>query len=152
MTVSELNNGMVLGGFYNWVGQNDQLIYIGDSWSGDAYLHQFVKENSPDEEWREVWCEVLTRDLHMLERTEKYGNWKSMISAPKDGTAIMLYSRVTNKLWSIEVGYFNVDHECFVQCQLRGGNTEFKITEATHWDDLPNRPHHWDGDEILMEN
>ena len=27
MTVSELNSGMVLGGLYNWVGQNDQLIY-----------------------------------------------------------------------------------------------------------------------------
>lgn len=51
---------------YNW--KHDpitQLVYLGHNWSGNGYWHQFAKVNKPDV----VWCEVLTSDLHMLEKT-----------------------------------------------------------------------------------
>ena len=52
---------MKRGGFYNWKNQPDRLIYLRrfDGW------HQFKKIGDP----REVWCEVLDGDLHMLEET-----------------------------------------------------------------------------------
>lgn len=53
---------MKRGGRYNWKYQPDRLIYLGKrgSW------HQFKKIGDP----REVWCEVLDADLHMLEETK----------------------------------------------------------------------------------
>jgi len=52
---------MKRGAPYNWKGQPDRLIYLRKhgSW------HQFKKIGDP----REVWCEVLDADLHMLEET-----------------------------------------------------------------------------------
>lgn len=52
---------MKRGGRYNWKGQPDRLIYLRrfNGW------HQFKKIGDP----REVWCEVLDSDLHMLEET-----------------------------------------------------------------------------------
>lgn len=53
---------MIVGNRYNWRhAPRDQLIYIGKvgSW------HQFSKVGDP----REVWCEVLDEDLHMIEAT-----------------------------------------------------------------------------------
>jgi hypothetical protein len=49
------------GGRYNWKHQPDQLIYLRrfNGW------HQFKKIGDP----RDVWCEVLDADLHMLEET-----------------------------------------------------------------------------------
>jgi hypothetical protein len=53
---------MKRGGLYNWKGQPERLIYLRrfDGW------HQFKKIDDP----REVWCEVLDADLHMLEETK----------------------------------------------------------------------------------
>jgi hypothetical protein len=53
---------MKRGGRYNWKNQPDRLIYLRKS----GNWHQFKKIGDP----REVWCEVLDGDLHMLEETE----------------------------------------------------------------------------------
>lgn len=49
------------GGRYNWKNQPERLVYLGryGGW------HQFRKIGDP----RDVWCEVLDADLHMLEET-----------------------------------------------------------------------------------
>ena len=52
---------MVRGAPYNWRSQPDRLIYLGKR----GHWHQFKKIGDP----REVWCEVLDGDLHMLEET-----------------------------------------------------------------------------------
>ena len=57
---------MKRGGFYNWKNQPDRLIYLGRNWIGNGWWHQFKKIGDP----REVWCEVLDEDLHMLEETQ----------------------------------------------------------------------------------
>ena len=56
---------MKIGGKYNWKGQPERLIYLGNNWSGNGYWHQFAKVESPGV----VWCEVLGPDLHMIEET-----------------------------------------------------------------------------------
>ena len=50
-----------IGGFYNWKYQRERLIYVGK----DCCWHQFKKIGDP----RDVWCEVLDEDLHMIEET-----------------------------------------------------------------------------------
>lgn len=61
---------MNIGGKYNWKGQPERLIYLGNiylgnNWSENGYWHQFALVESPDV----VWCEVLGSDLHMIEET-----------------------------------------------------------------------------------
>lgn len=55
---------MKVGGFYNWKGQKERLVYIGCNWSGNGKWHQFTKVGEDT-----VWCEVLTPDLEMIEET-----------------------------------------------------------------------------------
>lgn len=50
-----------VGDRYNWKNQPERLVYMGRN----GVWHQFAKVESPEE----VWCEVLTSDLHMLEPT-----------------------------------------------------------------------------------
>ena len=52
---------LVVGGRYNWKGQPERLIYLGEhrGW------HQFKKIGDP----RDVWCEMLNGDLHMIEES-----------------------------------------------------------------------------------
>jgi hypothetical protein len=57
---------MIIGGKYNWIGQPERLIYLGDNFSGNGYWHQFAKIESPSV----VWCEVKGSDLHMFEETK----------------------------------------------------------------------------------
>lgn len=64
MNVSSLN--IKIGSKYNWKDQPERLIYIGKEGS----WHQFNKIGDP----REVWCEVLDCDLHMLEETKQVAN------------------------------------------------------------------------------
>jgi hypothetical protein len=52
---------MVIGGKYNWKNQPERLVYVGKK----GAWHQFAKI----EELGEIWCEVLTEDLRMLEET-----------------------------------------------------------------------------------
>lgn len=49
------------GGFYNWKGQPERLVYLRrfNGW------HQFAKVG----DLQTVWCEVLDEDLHLLEET-----------------------------------------------------------------------------------
>jgi len=54
-----------IGEKYNWAGQAERLIYLGNNWSGNGYWHQFAKVESPDS----VWCEVLDSDLRGIEET-----------------------------------------------------------------------------------
>ena len=55
---------MNIGGNYNWkYTKNDKLIYLGKKGS----WHQFKKVGNP----RDVWCEVLDEDLHMIEETKQ---------------------------------------------------------------------------------
>lgn len=56
---------MVKGQKYNWKHQTEKLIYLGHNGSGNGYWHQFALVETP----HKVWCEVLTADLHLLEKT-----------------------------------------------------------------------------------
>jgi len=49
------------GGFYNWKGQPERLVYLGRS----RGWHQFSKVDSPER----IWCEVLETDLAYFEET-----------------------------------------------------------------------------------
>lgn len=60
------SNDMKRGGYYNWLGQPERLVYLGYNFSGNGYWHQFALVEKPTK----VWCEVLTADLHLLERTK----------------------------------------------------------------------------------
>lgn len=57
MTESDL----IVGGKYNWNHQRERLVYLGKSGS----WHQFALVTAPDV----VWCEVLTSDLYLMEKT-----------------------------------------------------------------------------------
>jgi hypothetical protein len=57
---------MKIGGKYNWKNQKERLIYLGNNWSGNGYWHQFANIYEP----HDVWCEVKTEDLHMIEETK----------------------------------------------------------------------------------
>lgn len=57
---------MKLGGKYNFKGQPERLIYIGNNWSGNGYWHQFEKAG----ERGVVWCEMLDSDLENIEETK----------------------------------------------------------------------------------
>ena len=50
---------MIVGNKYNWKCSPEKLVYLGKvgAW------HQFALIEKPND----VWCEVLDRDLHMLE-------------------------------------------------------------------------------------
>lgn len=56
---------MKVSGRYNWINQPERLVYLGRNWSGNGYWHQFEEVGKPGA----VWCEVLDKDLHMLEET-----------------------------------------------------------------------------------
>lgn len=57
---------MTIGGRYNWKGQPERLVYVGENWSGNGYWHQFEKVDAPGV----VWCEVRDSDLPMFEETK----------------------------------------------------------------------------------
>lgn len=52
---------MKIGGKYNWKRQPERLVYLGK----EGPWNLFAKVESQDV----IWCEVLDRDLHMLEET-----------------------------------------------------------------------------------
>ena len=56
---------MVIGGRYNWKGQPERLIYLGDNLSGNGYWHQFALVETP----AKVWCEVKGPDLESFEES-----------------------------------------------------------------------------------
>ena len=56
---------MTIGGRYNWIGQPERLVYLGDNFSGNGYWHQFAKIDSP----HVVWCEVKGGQLDQFEET-----------------------------------------------------------------------------------
>ena len=58
---------LVIGNFYNWIGQPERLIYLGDNFSGDGYWHQFAKIETPTE----IWCEVKGYQLDQFEETKQ---------------------------------------------------------------------------------
>ena len=55
-------NTLCIGGKYNWKNQPDRLVYLGRK----GLWHQFAKVYSPNE----VWCEILSEDLYMIEETQ----------------------------------------------------------------------------------
>ena len=57
---------MVLRGKYNFINQEERLIYLGRNLSGNGYWHQFALEHGRGE----VWCELLTSDLHLIEEAK----------------------------------------------------------------------------------
>ena len=65
---------MKLNGRYNWKNQAERLIYIGRK----GLWHQFEKVDAPGM----VWCEVLERDLHMIEETVDGENRLDSRAAP----------------------------------------------------------------------
>lgn len=54
---------MIVGGKYKFKYSPEILIYIGKNWSGNGYWHQFEKADARGD----VWCELLDRDLTMIE-------------------------------------------------------------------------------------
>lgn len=61
MTAQLTAQAMKKGGKYNWKSQPERLIYLRQR----GLWHQFKKIGDSTE----VWCEVLSEDLHMLEET-----------------------------------------------------------------------------------
>lgn len=62
--MSELTvNDLVIGERYNWKSQPERLVYRGVDFTG--HWHRFTKVETP----HEIWCEVLSSDMRMLERT-----------------------------------------------------------------------------------
>jgi hypothetical protein len=57
---------MVVGEKYNFKGQSERLVYLGENWSGNGYWHQFEKVNEPNI----IWSEMQNSDLCMIERTK----------------------------------------------------------------------------------
>jgi len=57
---------LVIGGRYNWKSQPERLVYIGMCEPHNGRWHQFAKIETPNK----VWCEVLDRDLDMLEPSQ----------------------------------------------------------------------------------
>jgi hypothetical protein len=53
---------VIKGNKYNWVNQDERLVYLGKS----GCWHQFAKVEYPEI----VWCEVLTSDLDNIEETK----------------------------------------------------------------------------------
>jgi hypothetical protein len=57
----------VIGGRYNWIGQPERLIYLGEKRYGVYdYWHQFAKVDNP----HVVWCEVMDNQLDQFEETK----------------------------------------------------------------------------------
>ena len=56
---------MKVGSNYKWKHSSEILVYLGYNWSGNGYWHQFSLVETPDE----VWCEVTTEDICLLEET-----------------------------------------------------------------------------------
>jgi hypothetical protein len=57
---------MVVGKPYNWIGQQERLVYLGFNFSGNGRWHQFAKVDDPE---RNVWCEVTSDQLDQFEET-----------------------------------------------------------------------------------
>ena len=66
-TLQEALRTFEIGGRYNWKGQPERLIYLGNNWSGNGYWHQFAKVDDPS---MKVWCEVQGRDLASFEESK----------------------------------------------------------------------------------
>lgn len=58
---------MKIGGYYNWIGQPERLVYTGRTRCriGGGFWNRFEKVDEPGV----VWCEVPDGDLPMLEET-----------------------------------------------------------------------------------
>jgi hypothetical protein len=65
--VKAVVSALTIGGKYNFKHQPERLNYIGKNWSGNGYWHQFEKVGEQG-----VWCELLDRDLHMIEETKAH--------------------------------------------------------------------------------
>lgn len=61
---------MKIGGKYNFRWQPERLVYLGHNLSGNGKWHQFALVDKPDD----VWCEIQTEDLHMIEETKQDGD------------------------------------------------------------------------------
>ncbi len=62
---SELSDLLCVGDKCNWINQPERLIYLGNNFSANGYWHQFAKVECPDV----IWCEVITSDLKLMEKT-----------------------------------------------------------------------------------
>jgi hypothetical protein len=56
---------LVVDGKYNFIGQPERLVYIGENWSGNGYWHQFEKVSEAG-----VWCEMQDAEISLLEATK----------------------------------------------------------------------------------
>ena len=55
-----------INGKYNFIGQPEKLVFIGNNWSGNGYWNQFAlidKQNI-------VWSEINDSDLQFIEVTK----------------------------------------------------------------------------------
>lgn len=65
MKTNEHQNTFKVGGYYNWKGQHQRLIYLGYNYSSNGYWHQFALIEYPNK----VWCECLDSDLQNIEES-----------------------------------------------------------------------------------
>jgi hypothetical protein len=62
-----MTSAFKVGGRYNWKHQPERLIYKGEFRDPTGLWHQFYKVG---DQFKNVWCEVQTYDLRMLEETK----------------------------------------------------------------------------------
>jgi hypothetical protein len=63
--------------------------------------------------------------------------WQAIETAPKDGTAVLVYQKIDSAHWLITPAYFAGGHWLIV-C-FHDGNVEYEIA-PTHWQPLPAPP------------
>lgn len=57
---------MVIGNNYKFIGQDDELLYVGFNLSGNGYWHQFEKTDN----YGVVWSELQGSDLNLIEEVK----------------------------------------------------------------------------------
>jgi len=80
---------LVIGGKYNFKGQPERLIYVGNNLSGNGYWHQFEKVDEPGK----VWSEMQDSDLVNIEQTKEepilIKNWIELAKVKGTGDYVL---------------------------------------------------------------
>lgn len=57
-----IKSELVIGNSYRWQFQKEELVYLGEKYSGNGYWHQFAKKENTDI----IWCEILDGELKLI--------------------------------------------------------------------------------------
>lgn len=80
---------------------------------------------------------LAIKALPALRSLLQSGEWQDISTAPKDGTAIAGYQKLTSRLWLIDIIYWNED--AWRVTQFHNENNEYEV-KPTHWMSLPAPP------------